>query len=133
MDNRIFNVNGEGDDMLLRTLELVFEQESDNCTCKGWISSPTHGLILLWHAEEYQKGVHMLPAPMKVKDILPIVVTWLKSDEAKKIKLKDWDRDADHDGSNGPGWRVYCEDWGHVDNNFYAICAITPAFMWYGK
>ena len=27
MDNRIFNVNGKGDDMLLATLKLAFDQE----------------------------------------------------------------------------------------------------------
>ena len=27
----------------------------------------------------------------------------------------------------------YIEDWGHVGDDFYAIVAIKPAYMWYGK
>ena len=62
-----------------------------------------------------------------------MVQAWLASDEAKQTVKEGWDRDLDHDGSNGPGWRVYCEDWGHVATYSAAICAVKPVWLWYGK
>ena len=128
MDNRIFNVNGSGDSMLLKTLQLVFEQ--CDSTCKAWTFSKNHGLILLWYKEQ---DVNTFPTPLNAEQCLPFVVAWLNDDEAKTVKLTGWDEHADHDGSNGVGWRVYCEDWGHVDNISSAICAIKPVVLWYGK
>jgi hypothetical protein len=62
---------------------------------------------------------------------------WLNTDHAKGVQLEGWDEDADHDGSNDRGWRLYTEDWGHVYQssslNHYTIAAFKPAFLWYGK
>lgn len=129
-DNRIFNVNGESDGDLLGALKLVFAQE--NTTCKGWMFKPTHGLILLWWADEGQ-GVNKFPAPLTAEECFIFVKSWLKSEDAAKVEMKDWDADADHDGHNEMGWRVYCEDWGHVANRSDAICAVKPIHCWYGK
>lgn len=130
MDNRIFNVNGRGDEMLLDTLKLVFVQKGDRTTCKAWITTEEHGLILLWYKGE---GFNSLPSPLNAEQCLPFVSEWLKSEDAKKTKLGQWDEDFKHDGHNGAGWRVYCEDWGYVANHHAAICAIKPVFLWYGK
>jgi hypothetical protein len=131
MDNRIFNVNGKGSQMLLHTLELVFEQT--NLKCVGWIFSKTHGLILTWHLDD--KNIIPLPTTkgLTASEVLPVVLSWLESDMAKTIKLEHWDSNYQHDGSNSKGWRVYCEDWGHVADHSCAICAILPVFLWYGK
>lgn len=132
MDNRIFNVNGEGEQMLLDTLKLVFTQEGDNTTCKAWKQTDEHGLLLLWWHEDRDK-TNPFPAPMTAEQCLPFVTAWLKSDAAKKVKLDGWDASTDHVGSNGAGWRVYCEDWGHVAGRSDAICAIKPVVLWFGK
>lgn len=130
MDNRIFNVNGSGSDMLLKALELVFLQEGDHARCHAWVESKTHGLILLWtDAEESNR----LPAPLTASECLPLIERWLQSDFAKEVQLSDFCQDDDHDGHNSEGWQVYCEAWGHVGDNHYAICGIKPAFMWHGK
>jgi hypothetical protein len=128
-DNRIFNVNGRTDEQLLAALKLVFNQSGFDCS--GWISTPTHGLILLWHADD--KGANKFPAKVNAEQVLPHVKAWLSSKDAEKVERKDWDAAADHDGSNGPGWRVYCEAWGHVANLHSAICGIKPVTLWYGK
>ena len=127
-DNRIFNVNGEGDEMLLDTLKLIFKQEGDNTTAKGWRKSLKHGLILY----AYENGdINLFPNPLTAEEVFPIVKKYLKSGE--DVELDDWDKDADHDGSNGQGWRVYCEDWGHIGSDHSAFAAIKPVYIWYGK
>lgn len=131
MDNRIFNVNGRGVDMLKKALELAFMQEGQNTTCKAWKQTEKHGLILLW--TDSVEGASDLPAGLDPSECALLVDKWLKSDFAKTVELSDFCDDQDHDGDNDKGWQVYCEDWGHVDNEHYAICAIKPAYLWMGK
>ena len=51
MDNRLFNVNGNGDQLLLCTLRLVFEQVDSKC--KGWVQDEDNGLVLLRWCDAY--------------------------------------------------------------------------------
>lgn len=127
-DNRIFNVNGESEAFLARTLSLVFAQS--DFTAKGWVFDKKHGLILIWSA--VQKA-NPFPSALTAEQCLPFVLAWLKSDEAKTVECTGWDEDFEHDGDNSRGWRVYCEDWGKVAGYDAAICAIKPAFIWHGK
>lgn len=128
MDNRVFNINGEGPDMLKRVLALAFEQ-SGNSKCPAY-ETTDKGLVLLWCKTDRSIP---FPAPLDADQASLVVWSWLESDDAKSIKLSGWDIDYDHDGDNEPGWRVFCEDWGHVGSSHYSIVAITPAFMWHGK
>lgn len=138
MDNRIFNVNGKGDEFLLKTLELAFLQQGGYTAARarGWSFTKKHGLILHWHVSEPRSSaneVHRFPGELTAVQCLPFVSAWLESPEAKTVETLDQDSDYDHDGSNGRGWRVFCEAWGHVNNDSYAFIAIKPAYMWYGK
>lgn len=130
MDNRIFNVNGEGRDMLASTLKLAFLQEGANTLAKAWRFIPDKGLVLLWSNRE---GATPFPVPMGAEEVATMAMRWLETEDAKEMACVDWDRDEDHDGCNERGWRVYCENWGHVGDEHYAICAIRPVFLWYGK
>ena len=132
MDNRIFNVNGKTDEQLLGALKLVFTQKGKGTTCKGTLFSKTKGLLLLWWYDKDDLG-NSLPAELEAEEIFPIVKSWLKSKQASEVECNGWDANSQHDGSNSIGWRVYCEDWGHVDGISYTICAVKPAYMWYGK
>ena len=128
-DNRQFNVTGKDDTFLLQALQLVFKQ--DNHQCVAWKQTKENGLILLWYEEE---KTNILPSSLNADGVLPMVVAWLKSDFAKKVETKNaWDKNCDHDGSDAKGWRVYCEDWGHVGGLHSAICGIVPIVLWYGK
>lgn len=131
MDNKLFNVNGSGSEMLLKALELSFMQEGSRTTCSGWQQTEENGLILCWSNKP--EGIHPFPADLSAKQCLGFVEEWLSSDFASKVKLGGWCEDSDHDGHNTEGWQVYCEEWGHVGNQRYSICAIRPAFMWHGK
>jgi hypothetical protein len=128
MDNRIFNVNGRGKDDLLAVLKIAFNQEGKKTTAKGYFIDPKLGMVLLWHND----GKHQnFPSGLTAESVVHVVWDWLES--GPEIECEGWDADYDHDGSNSEGWRVFCEDWGHVGGNSYAIVAIKPAFMWHGK
>jgi hypothetical protein len=139
MDNRQFNVNGKGKDMLLRALELACIQKGSEdvpAAIRGWKITPEHGMILYWAVDNpRESGVYPLPFPgCSASDMLAMIWVWLENSEQRAmVKVDKWDANAHHDGSNGHGWRVYCEDWGHVDGNSFAICAVKPVWLWYGK
>lgn len=129
-DNRVFNVNGAGDELLLAAISLAFEQEGKNTTAKAFAFDKEKGLVLLWHVEN---GATAFPAPLDARRAAEVVSAWLMADDAQSVSRSSWDSDYDHDGHNEAGWRVYVEDWGHVGNWRATICAIKPACQWYGK
>lgn len=132
MDNRIFNINGAKKELLSKVLDIAFSQEGYSVRkAEAWSVHPEKGLILYWH---HVKDTNKLLTPLASSSVVDMVWEWLKSDEAKTIKMVDpWEVDMDHDGSNSIGWRVFVEEWGHVAGNFYSICAIKPAYLWHGK
>ncbi|MEN6303190.1 MAG: hypothetical protein ABFD96_10730 [Armatimonadia bacterium] len=127
-DNRVFNVNGGSRDMLLATLKLAFAQAGFNA--RAWVQDDAKGMLLLWWPGD---RVQALPGSLSAEGVLPLVEAYLESDAAKRVECEGWDADADHDGHNSGGWRVYVEDWGRVGGYSSVICAIRPAFMWHGK
>lgn len=140
MDNRVFNVNGTGLDGLKQAIALAFEQDQgfysslEPATAEGWIESEEKGLILMRWAEAGAKGFQRFIVPHDPETAAAVVWQWLGNDKVwDKIKLEGWDVYYDGDGSSSKGWRVYCEEWGHVGDYFAAICAIKPAWMWHGK
>lgn len=131
MDNRIFNVNGSELSMLAKTLELAFLQRGERTKAKAWLFDPSRGFIILW---TNKVGASDLPTPLSASEIAPMVAAWLKGEQANSMPPPEgWDADASHDGDNSEGWRVYCEDWGHVAGVWEAICAVRPVFLWHGK
>lgn len=99
MDNRVFNVNGRGDDLLLNTLRLVFSQRGS--TARSW-DVTSKGFILFWSKEK-----NSFPIEMDANEVFPIIKKWLESKEAEKIELKGRDMNVKLDGSTARGWRVF--------------------------
>lgn len=137
MDNKIFNVNGDNDEMLLATLKLVFQQGFGN-TAKAWSVSQRYGLILHWWNES--KDVNKFPSPLNAEKCFPMVSEWLKSEDAKTVETKGQDGWIDMDGDcEKKGWRIFIPEynWSPDDREYEkfanGICAIKPAYMWYGK
>lgn len=130
MDNRVFNVNGRSKEQFKATMKLAFLNEyGDMQTAKAWEFIPKKGLVFYWTDSKGDK----FPVPVSVEGASEIAWEWLQSDQAKEMEFASWDHDADHDGSNDLGFRVYCEDWGHVAGRWEAIVAVRPAYCWYGK
>lgn len=78
-----------------------------------WVSPP--------HVDKYQS----LPSPADTVQVCTIAESWL--DVVNRSKPPN------HDGSNGKGFRLYNEAWGHVDGHSQGLLAITPAWAMYGK
>lgn len=131
MDNRLFNVNGDGSALLKQTLALAFAQfRNDKVLCREWIQTKENGLILLCAPTERASP---FPVPLNAEGCFPMVETWLKSDVAKEVETDKQCNNLDHDGHNTLGWQVYVEKFGRVGSFSNVICAIRPAYLWHGK
>lgn len=134
MDNKIFNVNGGEDDLLVQALSLAFRQNGRGTKAVAWKCSEEHGMILFWTESNLPVGANKFMSPLDAVQCANEVIAWLKTEQAEGFNINySWDMDQDHDGHNSKGWRVYKEDWGHVGGMWQAICAIRPAYMWHGK
>lgn len=124
MDNRIISVRSEG----RKAFELAFQLFWDNCPGKKvshFRHDATFGMILYWHETS---GTQKLPYDMDLTAACDMAWGWLTS------QPKDAYGDAlDHDGSNGKGFHMFNEAWGHVDGSSYAVLAVKPIWAWYGK
>lgn len=132
MDNRVFNVNGPMrerlSDFLTEAIDLAMKQCRAD-TVVGWEFVREHGVLLFSYGDCKNKFL----APLGADAVASMLRAWLVTEEARSMPHEGVDADADHDGSNGPGWRAYVESWGQVANRYGVICAVRPAFMWYGK
>ena len=131
-DNKVFDVNGRGLEMLGTALRLAYLQHGEATTAKAWRFLPEKGLVLLWWSEP-NDGTNVFPCGMSADGVISMVWPWLQSEQAKSMKFEGWNANADHDGHNSMGWRVSTGDWGHVAGNTNAICAIRPAYLWHGR
>lgn len=121
-DNRMFNVNGRTDEMLEATLRLALGE----WPVRSYKISDKSGMLL---GSGDGEGWVKFPVPLDAKQVFPIVKAYLDSEP--QVEFEQWERNADHDGHNEMGWRVYCEDWGHVEA--VDCTAVKPCWLWYGK
>ena len=139
MDNRVFNVNGRTKEQLHEVLRLALMNEyNEERKIEGWLFDKEYGLILMSYISSYnEKIAEKVPKLIKTdsKLITEIVWKWLteSKEQTKLVPMVDWDHNADHDGHNELGFRVYCGDWGKVGSYDGSIVAIKPAYCWYGK
>lgn len=82
-------------------------------------------LVFAWH-ENAGKDFIPFVTPIDKDGAHDVVINWLKHSA-------EFDSQPDHDGDNGRSFRIYCEDWGHIDHNHYAFVAIEPVWAMYGK
>ena len=121
MDNFHIDVTSEGRDMLLLALRLAFRN------CPGGTASHFHQadkvLVLFWST--HKDAIPFL-TPMDAAGVEPLVSQWLAK--------ADYGSQPDHDGDNEKGWRVSCDDWGHVKPfGWPSFVRIEPAWAMYGK
>ena len=72
------------------------------------------------------KGYAPLPFAAGGEHLAFLIEGWL---QAKAC----YGKEPEHDGDNGRGFRLYNEGWGHVDGNWQAFMAVSPAWAMYGK
>lgn len=118
----ILNVNGESLSRLQYAMGLLDIWENGNYKVVGF-TVENDKFILFEYAHNKMTP---LPTPMPVNFMASMVYEWLKT--AK------YPEEPDHDGDNERGWRLYKENWGHVDTFGHgSICAIEPMWIEYGK
>lgn len=145
MDNKIFNVNGRTKLQLeLAVKLLLLDEYNENNTVSGWYFSKKKGLVLTWWVGD---GCEATPftdrmgkkSTINGDELVDLLWNWLNTEEAKSVFFEGWDANADHDGHNELGWRLYVDDWGHVQKengitiDHYSIAAFKPSYCWYGK
>lgn len=147
MDNRRFDIAGEGDEALELALRYAlmavpgnrithFRLEKLSPKVK-YYGNPTLGhnveetidedqgtktMILYWHRDT---DTYDMPTPGHPEDIVCGVKAWLQ-----KV---DYGEEPDHDGFNTKGWRIFNEGWGHILGSPYASVAIQPLWAMHGK
>lgn len=148
LDNPTFNVKGQGRNMLLAALELGMAC-TGQYTLKGYRVDETWGIILYW-ADTEKDGYQKFLMPCKAEDIVDILHNSLQhielkdpnpddeteDDEVEAIHYDSFDRDVsieDGDISTEPGWRLYTDTWGHIDDEWQACLALRPSYLWAGK
>jgi hypothetical protein len=130
MDNFQVDVTYEGRAAFDKLLAIVMRHKA-----VAYAVHPSLGMVLFWHNDPANPQIVRagpatvpavpLPYPMDAAATSAFVWGWLETVPRG--------REPDHDGSNGKGWRVYNEAWGHVGDNHYAIIAVQPAWAMYGK
>lgn len=81
-------------------------------------------LVLYW-TNPVRPTAHKLLSELGPEAVTSSVRAWLASAE--------YGPEPYHDGGNSKGWRIYNEAWGHVADQYEAICAIEPAWLMHGK
>jgi hypothetical protein len=138
LDNFHIDITAEGRDTLMEALVIAFRHNAPGGKVTHWaeLAVPDHegglptgrALVLLWHEETPKVGdppMQRFPVPLDAAGALGVVERWLDA--------ADRGNEPDHDGSNGEGFRVFCEGWGHVRGYHYAVVGISPTWAWYGK
>lgn len=128
MDNRHISVQSEGRKSFDLAFQLLFENAPGG-KATHYLEHSEKGLIFLWHEDKIKdQSASKLPYAMDWKAAADLAWGWLQ-----ERRHEEYREDLDHDGSNGKGFRVYNEDWGHVAGSFYGILAVLPVWAWYGK
>ena len=82
-------------------------------------------MVFYWTEPTNVVGFTRLPFRANAADIATIVERWLEE--------VPYEREPDHDGDNGKGFRIYNEAWGHVDGHYQAFMAVSPVWAMFGK
>lgn len=147
MDNKIFNVNGISKEQLENALKsLLLDDYGNYKKVKAWYYSKESGFVLCWGQKDDDKKYKLFTdrmgnsKPIEIGELIEILWEWLYSDEAKTVKLNEFEEKLnDFDVEEKFGWRLYTDDWGHIYNSDgytidnYSIAAFKPMWLYYGK
>ena len=124
MDNFHIDVTAEKEETFKLAMRIAFSVQ-DTATHFAIIKGNKEGtkrLCLFW---DEGRDRQPLPYEMTVEKAIRFAWDWLSTVE--------YPPQPDHDGDNHKGFRVYNEEWGHVDDDSAGIVAVDPAWAMYGK
>lgn len=134
LDNPVFNVKGQGRDMLLAALTLGI-----NCvgkyTFKGFRIDNKKGIVLYW-ADSDKEGYQQFMIPSKPEGVVDQIFQAISTINIEISDDEDvyWDKPHDDDEvDNDLGWRLYTEERGEIDNEWEACLAIVPSYLCLSK
>lgn len=134
LDNPVFNVKGQGKEMLLKTMELGVACVG-NYKLTGFTVDNKKGIILYW-SDSDKKDYQQFVEPGEPKDIIDQIFDAIYSFNLALEKEDDefWDLPInDYEVGNSLGWRMYTEQWGQIGDDWRACLAIVPSYLWIGK
>ncbi len=138
MNNPTFNVNGKIGDRktLLQLLEIRCRQDGYGDYSKaivGYSISKKYGIVLYWaKPSSGVDGFVPFPSKMSAESVMPIINSFLDDKDITNDTDGCDERYDDGDVSNSRGWRIYCNEWGHV-GCWEAFVAIKKVWLWSGK
>lgn len=122
VDNFRFDITADRD--LEAVLSLAFARHAKAVAWRADTYDDKPRLVLAW--TDAGEGWTPLLAAAGPQQAAAMIQQWL--DE------RDYGPEPDHDGSNGRGFRVYNDAWGHVNPyGWPAFVAVQPNWAWYGK
>lgn len=125
--NPILNVNGRTIGRLHTAFQLSYWD-----TAVGW-SENDKKLLFYWvnpnsNTIKYP-DFQLFPVPLDQQAMADMAWAWLQ-----KFSLEDHaNLYNDGDVWDERGWRVWSEDWGHVNGRYQAFIAVEPYAIWIGK
>lgn len=150
MDNRSINVCSVGQEDLTLALKIAWKNVPGrtishykviNLTQKtSYYGEPTtrhieeyveddkgiHTLILYW-SNPNKKDVKELPYPLNLDQTITFVEGWLN-----QVTYPKCEEDGG-DISTEKGWKLFTDDWGHVQGDWATFVGIQPKYALYGK
>lgn len=121
MDNFRVDITSEGKESLKTALGLFRRKVTGYSIGEGSVA-PRKRLVLYWGPSE---AATPLPVALSLEQAADLAVAWLEA--------ADYGAKPQHEGSNGKGFRLYCEAWGQIDGDSFAFAALEPVWAIYGK
>lgn len=118
MDNFKIELVSEGRQKLIDAFKLLQQSHAIGYAVTD------KGMVFFW-ARASTPEYTPLPFKMDLAQCAEFAWGWLQQ--------ADYGKEPDHDGDNGKGFRLYCEDWGHVAGRWEAFVAVEPCWAMYGK
>lgn len=144
MDNFSIDLCSDSDEHLRMGIRIAFEQNAPGGKATHYaILQDNHEMVLFWHESAmgqklYAEDTHRsyvrtelkgdvvpLPFPLDANAAYGFVSEWLK--------VAQFDKNPWHDASDGPGFRLFTDYWGHVYGSHYGIVGIRAERALFGK
>lgn len=141
MDNFSLNIVSDGRDSFEKALEIALQHHTSvthyaviehGVVVNEWtkVLKKRKTLVLFWCDDtSFKPKPTELPFAMKGRELFSFVWGWLEDAWTKRLHGQE----PDQDGSNGNGWRIFNEDWGHVAGSHGAFVGIQPVWAMFGK
>lgn len=145
MDNRFFDIREELSklDFFLQYLQGLVRGNK----VRYYTIVPKIGMVIFWTKPEEDTVLVFTHEGEEIKyrlnkvetfpnDWEVVVTRWLKSCNPNDFVLDGMENSPESflsDVTLKPGFRMRCENWGHVGKSSYGLALITPVWSWYGK